>query len=60
MTIMKLFKEYSMKKFAIIAVLFVLLSTWIASDEFTVTLEFTGVIINGGFVYVAVYNSAEL
>ena len=48
-----------MKKFAIIAVLFVLPSTWIAADEFTVTLEFTGVIINGGSVYVAVYNSAE-
>ena len=46
-----------MKKFMF--VLFIGISAWVAADEFAVTLEFTGVINNGGTVYVAVYNSEE-
>ena len=40
-------------------VLFMALCMWLSADELAVTLEFTGVKINGGAVYVAVYDSDE-
>jgi uncharacterized protein (DUF2141 family) len=47
-----------MKKIIFILMLLIAF-TGLNADEFTVTLEITGVKINGGTVYVAVYDSAE-
>jgi uncharacterized protein (DUF2141 family) len=48
-----------MKKIIFVLTLFAIALVWLAAEEITVTLEFTGVKINGGDVYVAVYDSAE-
>ena len=40
-------------------VLFTALCMWLSADESAILLEFTGVKINGGVVYAAVYDSAE-
>jgi len=48
-----------MKRIIFVMGLFIALCTLAGADEFTVTLEFTGVVINGGSVYVAVYDSTE-
>jgi uncharacterized protein (DUF2141 family) len=47
------------KKIIFVLTLFAIALTWLAAEEIAVTLEFTGVKINGGDVYVAVYDSAE-
>ena len=52
-------KEYSMKKIVLVMTLFMAFCVWLAADESAVILEFTGVKINGGAVYAAVYDSAE-
>ena len=48
-----------MKKIGFILLLMMICMQFVAADELAVILEFTGVRINGGTVYVAVYDSNE-
>ena len=48
-----------MRKIGLMITLFTTICMWLSADKLTVTLEFTGVKINGGAVYVAVYDSDE-
>lgn len=48
-----------MKKIVFGAVMFMLFCALVAADELNVTLEITGVKVNGGTVYIAVYDNAE-
>ena len=48
-----------MKKLMAALALFIALNAMTAANELTVTLEITGVKINGGSVYIAVYDSAK-
>jgi uncharacterized protein (DUF2141 family) len=48
-----------MKKALFFITLFLTLFMKIAADELAVTLEFTGVKINGGTIFAAIFNSAE-
>ena len=48
-----------MKRIMAVFTLFMVLNVMTAASELTVTLEITGVKINGGDVYIAVYDSAK-
>ena len=48
-----------MRKVGFMITLFMMLCMRLNADELTVTLEFTGVKIDGGDVYIAIHDSAE-